>query len=112
MLKTRPPVPLILYLLTTSLQLPTDERTRQLRLELVELTRTIPQPMIIRDIMEELLRIECTPKQQRKITIGSLDDIRDLVHRFPAVKSIFVRQSILQSVGGWDAFAEGFCYAG
>jgi hypothetical protein len=62
--------------------------------------------------MKELLRIECTTKQQREIPIRSFYNIRDLIHRFPAIKGIFVRQPIFQSIGERDAFAERFCYAG
>jgi hypothetical protein len=102
MLQQRPsnlihnPPPILLLL--PRLQLTANKRTRYLGAELIQLRRTIPQPVVIRDIMEELLRIERASEQQRQIAIGRLDNIRNLIHRLPAVERILVRQAVLDPV--------------
>ena len=58
-------------------QLPADERTGQLSTELVEVVRAVPQSMVIRHCVEELLRVQRTSEQERQVAVRRLDDVRD-----------------------------------
>ena len=80
-------------------QLPADERTGQLSAELVEVVRAVPQSMVIRHRMEELLRVQCTSEQERQVAVRRLDDVRDGVHSLAPVERVLVCQSILETIG-------------
>jgi hypothetical protein len=90
-------------------QLSTDARTRQLGSELEQFIGTVPKPVIIRNIVEELLRIQRPSQEQSKISVSGLDDVRDLIHGLSAVKSIFVGQPVFDAVRERYSVAKSLC---
>lgn len=68
--------------------------------------------MVVSDIMEELLSIKCAPQEEREISVGCFDDIRNLVNGFPTIKGIFVREAVFEPVDHRDSVAKCFCYSG
>src|SRR2546423_1143638 len=42
----------------------------------------IPKSVVVRNIVKEFLGVECTSEKQSKISIGSLDNVRDEVNSF------------------------------
>ena len=57
--------------------------------------------MVVRDVVEELLRVQCASQEEGKTPVGCLDDEADLVDRFRAVECVRVGQPVL------DALREG-----
>lgn len=80
--------------------------------ELVELVRRIAQTMIVCHIVEEFLRIERSTEQECQIAIGRADNVGNLVDRFPSIKSVLVRQTVLGALCEGYAPFEGFSNAG
>ena len=60
--------------------------------------RAVAQSVVVRNRMEELLRVQRTPEQQREIAIGRLDDVRDGVDGIAAVKRALICQDVLHSI--------------
>ncbi|KAJ7730636.1 hypothetical protein B0H14DRAFT_2998846, partial [Mycena olivaceomarginata] len=61
--------------------------------------------------MEELLRVERPPQEQRQIAVRRLDNMRNPVDRLPPVKRIVVRQPVLHAVRARHARLERLRHA-
>jgi hypothetical protein len=64
--------------------------------------------MVIRDIMEELLRIKGTAKKECQTTIGSLDNVGNLINGLTTIKRVIVRKTILDTFSSGHASLECF----
>ena len=64
--------------------------------------------MVVGHCVEELLRVQRTPKQQRQVAVCRLDDVGDRVHGLASVERVFVRQSILETIGKLHSRLECF----
>ncbi len=74
--------------------------------KLIEFLRRVPQSMIVRDIVKQLLGVEGPPQQQRKVPIGRLDDVRDQIDRLLAREGIFIGQLVLRPFADADPLAK------
>ena len=68
--------------------------------------------MVVSDVMKKLLSVQGASQKQGQISVSSFDNIRNLVDSVATVKSIFIGQTVLDSVTEGYTFAEGFCDAG
>ncbi len=71
------------------------EGRRKSLLELVDLARIVSQPMIVCHVMEELLRIQRSTKQERKIPIRRLNDLRNDSDSGTSIERVLVRDAVL-----------------
>lgn len=76
-------------------------------LELINLARIVAQPVVIRDIVEELLCVQGPAKKEGKVPIRSLDDLCYYPHRCSSVKGIFVGDAVFDKFGQHDELLEG-----
>lgn len=65
--------------------------------------------MIVRNRMEELLRIQCAAEKEGEVSVGCLDNVRDLVDSLAAIKRVLIREPVLHAILQYDPGFESFC---
>lgn len=83
-----------------------QERCGEALLELVQLKGRVPQAVVVGDVVEELLRVESSSKEEREVAIRRFDDVRDLVHCVAAVECVGVDEPVLEALVDDDASLE------
>lgn len=68
--------------------------------------------MVISDGVEVLLGVERAAQEERKVAVGRLDDVGNLVDRLAPIESVLVCETILKGVGEHDAGTECLSYTG
>ena len=99
----------ILSLVLNVDQFPAHEGAGKLRPELIQIVCRVTQAVIVRNRMEELLCIQCAAEEESEVSVGCLDNVRDLVYSLAAIKRVLIRQSILHAILQNDPSFERFC---
>jgi hypothetical protein len=71
------------------------KRAGQAGAELVDLVGVVAEPVVVRDVVEELLGVEGAAKEEGEAPVRRLDDEADLVNGGGAVERVRVREAVL-----------------
>lgn len=66
-----------------------------LALELIEFVRAVPQPVVVRDVVEKLLEVERPSEQESEVSVVGVEERAQEVDRLASVECVLVRQPVL-----------------